>query len=324
MLGTGGSLKILPYLRLGISSLLLCLLLTACNQNDGPIRIATHIWPGYEFLALGKTLDYIPDSVAELVDSRSATESLQQLHSGQADAAALTLDEVLLARSQGLDLRIILVMDISLGADQIIARSNIQQLRDLKGKTIAVEDTAVGRLLMMKAIHQAGLSLYDIDVMPVTIDEHIKLWQSGQADAIVTYEPAASSILQHGGHIVFDSSQVPETIVDVLAVKTETIQDHAEMLQTLVAGFFKSQKHFFTNPQDAAYRMSDRLNVPSQSVMSLYQGMELPSLERNRKLLSADNPQLLHVANDILSLKLFSESHSKHLTKQLYTDDFLP
>lgn len=317
-------MKIFRYLCLVLSSVLLCLFV-ACSQDSQPIRIAKHLWPGYEFLELGQDLHYIPHSVAELVDTASATESIKLLHQGNVDAATLTLDEVLLARSQGLDLTIILVMDVSVGADKIIAREPISNVKDLKAGTIAVENTAVGRLLMMKAISSAGLSLFDIEVLPVTVDEHLTVWQAGKADAIVTYEPVATSILDHGGHVVFDSSRIPETIVDVLAVKTEVLHEQPDTLRALVSGFFKSLKHFLTNPQDAAYRISAHLNVPSHEVMMLYQGMELPSLERNRKLLSADNPNLIEVANDIVSLNLLTtpESSSNTLTTHLYTDQFL-
>lgn len=96
------------------------------------------------------------------------------------------------------------------------------------------------------------------------------------------------------------------------------------MLRQLVSGFFKAQKHFLTNPQDASYRMSDRLNVPSREVMYLYHGLELPSIEHNKKLLAAENPQLTMVARDIVQLGLFPESDKTMLTQQLHSDKFLP
>lgn len=304
--------------------LFLLVSVSACEGEKAPIRVANHVWPGYEFLSLGQQLGYLPQQKVTLVESRSATECIQLLKQDRADAATLTLDEVLLARSQGLDLTIILIMDISVGADQLITREAIDSLEQLKGKTVALEQTAVGKLLLAKASEKTGLSLEDFELLPATIDQHVGLWHEGKVDAIVTYEPAASIMLRNGGHVIFDSSQVPETIVDVLAVRTDLIEEHSVMLHLLVSGFFKAQKHFLTNPQDAAYRMSDRLNVPSREVMSLYQGLELPSIEHNKKLLTPANPQLTSVARDILQLGLFSDTDDPMLTDQLHTDRFLP
>lgn len=297
---------------------------TACEGEKPPVRVATHVWPGYEFLHLGRQLGYLPEQSVSLIHTGSATQSIALLHDNQADAATLTLDEVLLARSQGLDLTIILIMDISVGADQLITREKIDSLQQLKGKKLALEQTAVGRLLLAKASEQAGMTLQDFELIPATIDQHVALWREGKVDAIVTYEPATTQILRQGGHIIFDSSQVPETIVDVLAVRTDLIEDHSTMLHQLVSGFFKAQKHFLTNPQDASYRMSDRLNVPSREVMYLYQGLELPSIEHNKKLLSASNPQLTEVAQDIVQLGLFPDSNEQMLIRQLHSDKFLP
>lgn len=304
--------------------LFLLVSVSACEGEKAPIRVASHVWPGYEFLSLGQQLGYLPEQKVTLVESRSATECIQLLKQGRADAATLTLDEVLLARSQGLDLTIILIMDISVGADQLITREGIDSLQQLKGKTIAVEQTAVGRLLLAKASEQAGLTLEDFSLLPATIDQHVDLWAEGKVDAVVTYEPSASKILRQNGHVIFDSSQVPETIVDVLAVRTDLIEEHSAMLHLLVSGFFKAQKHFLTNPQDAAYRMSDRLNVPSREVMYLYQGIELPSVEHNKKLLATGNPQLSAVSRDIMQLGLFPDIDETMLTKQLHSDKFLP
>jgi NitT/TauT family transport system substrate-binding protein len=315
-------LKFLFVIFTALLSLSAVIGLTACERPQ-PIRVATHVWPGYEFLWLGQQLDYLPESDIRLIDSHSATASIGLLQTGQADAATLTLDEVLKARSMGLDLTVILIMDVSVGADKLIARDKVKKIEDLRGGTIAVEDTAVGRLLLNQAIATAALDSNEFHIHPVTIERHVEAWQSDQPDAIVTYEPAATEILQLGGHVLFDSSQVPETIVDVLAVRTDLIQERDSMLQTLVSGFFRAQKHFFTNPQDAAYRISSRLNVPSREVMYLYRGLEIAAKERNMRLLDKNNTRLQEVARKILALNLFAVPPETDPSTNLYTDEFV-
>lgn len=317
-------MKPLKFLTQFILLLFVIVSVTACEGEKPPIRVATHVWPGYEFLHLGQQLGYLPQESVNLITTGSATQSIKRLKNNQADAATLTLDEVLLARSQGLDMTIILIMDISVGADQLITREKLDSLQQLKGKKLALEQTAVGRLLLANASQQAGMTSQDFQLVHTTIDQHVEIWREGIVDAIVTYEPATTQILSQGGHIIFDSSQVPETIVDVLAVRTDFIEEHSNMLRQLVSGFFKAQKHFLTNPQDASYRMSDRLNVPSREVMYLYHGLELPSVEHNKKLLAAENPQLTKVAEDIVELGLYPESNKEMLIQRLYSDKFLP
>ncbi|WP_254517510.1 ABC transporter substrate-binding protein, partial [Salmonella enterica] len=76
---------------------------------------------------------------------------------GRLEAAALTLDEVLLGRNQGLDLRVILVLDISTGADVVVAAPHVHSLADLKGRRIGFEEGATGALMMNAVLAAAGL-----------------------------------------------------------------------------------------------------------------------------------------------------------------------
>ncbi len=109
--------------------LLLLLLLTACGQAPRPpLRIATNVWPGYEPLYLARELGYFDPRTVRLVEMGSSTEVLHELRNGTIDGAALTLDEALSAVAEGLPLVVVLVMDISAGADALVARPGLERL----------------------------------------------------------------------------------------------------------------------------------------------------------------------------------------------------
>jgi NitT/TauT family transport system substrate-binding protein len=57
----------------------------------------------------------------------SNSDSLQALAAGTVDGAGLTLDEAIGARAAGLDMKIVLVFDISTGADVLLARPEISR-----------------------------------------------------------------------------------------------------------------------------------------------------------------------------------------------------
>jgi NitT/TauT family transport system substrate-binding protein len=74
---------------------------------------------------LARERGWLNDSQVQLVQTRSASESISALRSGKVQAAALTLDEVLVARASGLALSVVLVFNVSLGADMLVARSQL-------------------------------------------------------------------------------------------------------------------------------------------------------------------------------------------------------
>lgn len=233
------------------------------------------------------------------LETATATASLAALASDQADAAALTLDEVLRARDQGIALNVVLVFDISTGADMLLARPEIKSLADLAGKRIGVEQTALGALMLHKILTAAGLPKSAIFPVPLGGDGHLETWNKEKLDAVITYEPTATHLLEEGARRLYDSRQMPDTIFDVLAIKPEVAERQPEALAALVAAHFRALRHFRHNPQDAAYRMAARMGIPANEVLDAYRGLELPDLHANRRLLDGSTNRLLAAAGEI-------------------------
>lgn len=264
------------------------LALTGACQTEAPLTIASHVWPGYEFMFLARSEGWLPADQIRLYETPSATRSIAALREGHAHAAALTLDEVLRVRADGMALTVVLVFDVSAGADVVIARPDIQQLSDLRGAVIGAETTALGALMLDRLLSQAGLGRNDVKIISVTPDDHLNAWRKHQLDALVTYEPTAGRLLAEGAHRLLDSRQFPETIFDVLAIKTEAARTYADALRALIAGHFRGIRHLRQNPQDAAYRLAARLEQPGDKALESFHGLQLPGLAQNRRLLAAD------------------------------------
>ena len=259
--------------------------LTACENKLPELRIASHTWPGYEFMFLAKNENQLPNEIT-LLETQSASESLQSLQDGRVDGAALTLDEVLRARAMGIPLSVVLVFDESSGADVVMAKPEFTSLDQLKGRRIGVERTALGAVVLQKLLEQANLQRNDVVVVDATIDEHAVKWENGELDALITYEPIASQVRKQGGVNLMDSSSFPDLIFDVLAVRQEVLQKNPQGLKALVNAHFTALSLFHKNPQHAAYKMAARLGVAGTEVQGLYQGLELPKIDANRRYLA--------------------------------------
>jgi len=272
-----------------------------CGEQQQPLKIARHLWPGYEFMYLAEALGQVDGNHIEFVQTQTAPDTLELLLSGQVDGGALTLDEVLRAHDRGLPLVAVLVFNISAGADVLLARADIDTLAELRGRKIGVETGAVGAIMLDRALHAAGLSPDQVEVVPLGLDEQVSAWRSERMDAVITYEPNASQIRALGARKLFSSRKAPNLIVDVLAFRPEALQRH-ESIRHLVDAHFAAQKHFLSNPVDAGYRLAPRLGVPPGQVNSMYNGLLLPQRENNMRLLSGNPPQLQQDASSLVSI----------------------
>ncbi len=113
--------------------MLFCLFAAACSEpRIQTLRIGTSVWPGYEPLYLARELGYLKTDEVDLLEYTSASQVLRAYKNGLLDAAAITLDEAIKLLEGGEDFRVILVMDVSNGADVLLGQASLKSIDDLK------------------------------------------------------------------------------------------------------------------------------------------------------------------------------------------------
>lgn len=262
--------------------------------------VATHPWIGYETLYLARDFNWLPETIS-LRDDQTLDESLAALQSGRADAACMTLDEMLRARAAGLPLAAALVLDVSAGADMVLARPGINKPADIAGKRIGFDRNALGALVFEKLLEVADLPadrVYQIDIPPA---RQLEAWRGNQIDAAISYEPMASALLREGARNLFDSRQMPDTIIDVLAVRADkpTI---LPLIKTLTTKHFRALAYLRRYQQDAVFRISAREKLSPEEAERMLAGVIFPSLEANRGYLQEGSSGLARAAKILSTL----------------------
>ena len=267
-----------------------------------PLRISSHVWPGYEFMFLARSMGWLRPADVQLVEVPAATDSMHAINARLVDGAALTLDEVLRVRAGGVPLTVVAVFDVSAGADVLLARPGITRLADLVGKSIAVERSALGALMLSSVLNAAGLDPGAVHLMHATIDQHEEVWQRGEVDAVISYPPVSDRLQKLGAVRLFDSRSLPDSILDVLAVRSDVLHAKPEQLRHLVDSHFLALEHFRNNPHDAIYRLATRLGIRAGEVMAAYQGLSLPDEKENRRLLAGPSPAMSRTAGALAEM----------------------
>ncbi|MDQ6972507.1 MAG: ABC transporter substrate-binding protein [Mariprofundaceae bacterium] len=268
----------------------LLLMLAACTPAPpAEIRLATNVWPGYEPLYLARSLGLFNKTGIRLIEYPSATGTMRALKDGSIEAGALTLDEVLSLLDNKVDLSVILLLDESHGADAVVARPDINGLGGLRGSRIAAESSALGGYVLGRLLDKAGLALHEIRFVPLELNAMESAFAADKVDAVVCFEPVKSRLLAMGGKVVFDSSQLPGEIVDVLAVRSEALRRHPKSFKLLAEKWFLALAYLKANPEDAARRMQPRLRIAQNQVLSQFRGLRLGDRQHNHVFF--DNPE---------------------------------
>jgi len=164
---------------------------------------------------------------------------------------------------------------------------------EFPGRFIGVEKTAVGFIMLDAALSAGGISVDDIEIIPFTTDSHEDAFLSHLVEAIVTSEPMKTRLLNSDkGTVLFDSTKIPSRIIDVLVVRNDIIHKHRDTLDRLIHGHFQAQNYLKKAPHKSAQMIAPRLWISPNQVLEAYNGIRLPDLEENQRLLSGKSQTL--------------------------------
>src|SRR6266581_6892461 len=286
----------------------LLLPLTGCmREPEAVLRIGTNVWIGSEPLYLARELGRLDPAAVQLVEYPSASEVLRAFRNQTIDGMVISLDELFGLAVDGLQPRIILVVDVSHGADVVVGRRGMRTMHDLRGKSVAVESSALGAFVLSRALTLNGMQASDVNVVHLESNEQPSAFERGQVDGAVTFDPYRAQFLRAGAQTLFDSSQIPGEIVDLLAVRATVLDKQPKAVQALLAGWFGAIDYVMRDPKDAARRMGIRQQTSGEQFLEAEQGLHIPSREENLRMLGGPTPALVVTGRRLMRLMVESK-----------------
>ncbi len=232
--------------------------------------------------------------------------------SGRLDALVPVTSEAVTLAAKGVDYRIVMVEDTSVGADVILARNSIASIKDFKGKKIAVELGGIGHFFLLQVLAKAGLSDKDVTLVNTPPDAAAAAYQTGNIDIAYSYSPFSdkANAAQKDGRIIYSSKQIPTAITDLYIFSTKFIQTNPKAVAAFVEGNFKGLNFLKTNPKEGLAIMAKRLNLTPDQLETQLKGIQIPDKATNQEMLG--NPKSnLYLLKPMTELAKFLKEQGK-------------
>ncbi len=292
-------------LGLGCVLIYAALALSGCARAPDPaLRIGTNVWIGSEPLYLARELGRLDAKAVQLVEYPSASEVLRAFRNQAIDGMVISLDELFGLAADGFRPRVVLIVDVSNGADVVVGRRGMRSMKDLWGKSVAVESSALGAFVLSRALALNGMQASDVNVIHLESNEQPAAFEKGLVDGAVTFDPYRAQFLQAGARTLFDSTQIPGEIVDLLAIRDTAITKNPDAVRALLTGWFGAIDYLKSEPQDAARRMGIRQQTTGEQFLQTLKGLRIPSREENLRMLGGPKPELVVTGNRLSVLML--------------------
>ncbi len=177
----------------------------------------------------------------EVTQINDYVESINQYTAGAYDAVTLTnMDGLSIPAAGGVDTTAVIVGDFSDGNDAVILKGD-GALADIAGQDVNLVEFSVSHYLLARALDSAGLSERDVTVVNTADPDMVGAFQTADVTAMVTWNPMVAEIAAlPDATIVFDSSQIPGAIIDLLVANTETLADNPDFGRALAGIWYET------------------------------------------------------------------------------------
>ncbi len=176
----------------------------------------------------------------DVVQINDYIESINQYTAGEFDACTMTnMDALTIPAAGGVDSTALVVGDFSNGNDGIVLKGK-QSLADIKGQSVNLVELSVSHYLLARGLDTVGLSEKDLTVVNTSDADMVAIYGTDNVTAVATWNPLLSEIKSMpNSHQVFDSSQIPGEIIDLLVVNTETLKANPKLGKALVGAWYE-------------------------------------------------------------------------------------
>jgi ABC transporter binding protein (urea carboxylase system) len=124
------------------------------------------------------------------------------------------------------------------------SQASVKSLADLKGKTIYLCDKTVSPYLLFRALQKhTNLTVKDVKIANTSDDDIANTFLGNKsAQVAVTWNPMVLQILgsDKGAHKLFDSSEIPGEIQDLLVLNTKAMNENPDFARALVGAWYET------------------------------------------------------------------------------------
>lgn len=219
------------------------------------IKCAYPFWFGFAPVHVAKELGFFAEEGLEVttVFDNDRANVMPALETGDLDCTMRTIGEHMsrpLRADSGL--LVIGTIDVSVGADGVVAGPEIKSVADLVGKTFAGEINHPGTMMTQHELTKIGKSMKDVNLKLIATDDAAAVFEDPSVAAVATWEPMMSDIVENtarkGSHILLSSKDAEGLITDIIIVRKADYEKRPQAYAAFLRGIYRAVDVYNKDP----------------------------------------------------------------------------
>ncbi|MCY8944651.1 aliphatic sulfonate ABC transporter substrate-binding protein [Bacillus atrophaeus] len=208
---------------------------------------------------------------------QSGPPQFEGLAADKLDFSQVGNSPVISGQAAGISFKEIGLSQDGLKANGILVKkdSGIDNLKDLKGKKIAVAKGSSGFDFLYKALDQAGLSAADVNIIQLQPDEATSAFENGAVDAWSIWEPYLSiQTLKHEAKIIANGESTDLYSPGFTLVRTKFADEYPDEVVRFLKVYDKAVAWQKKHREEAADLYADVKNLDKEVVKNVLNNTE--------------------------------------------------
>lgn len=189
--------------------------------------------------------------------SQGSNKANELLASGSVDLASTAGAAALLARSNGVPLKVVYVYAKPAWTGIVVNEgSPIQRVADLRGKKVAATRGTDAFFFLLRSLDEAGLAQRDVEIVHLQHADGRLALQRGDVDAWSGLDPfMADAELREHARVIYHNGDLNS--FGTLNARAAFLAAHPALVQRVIAGYERARHWILEHPAEAAQLLAD-------------------------------------------------------------------
>ena len=263
-------------------------------KAEETINCVFPFWFGFAPVMVADKLGYFgeEDLTVTWAFDNDRANVLPALETGAIDCTMRTIGESM-ARPRTAETTgtIIGTIDISVGADGVVAGPGIETVADLVGKPFAGEINHPGTVMTQFALNEMGKSINDLDIRLINTDDSIAVFEDDSIAAVATWEPMLSQIVKNtsrtGSKVLLSSADFEGLITDIILVRTDDYTANPDKYASFLRGIYRAIDVYMADPDQFISLSASEFGVPDAEMKEALAGVRYTTYEETLEYMPA-------------------------------------
>ena len=278
-------------------------LLAAPASAQTKVNIGISGWTGFAPLTLAKEAGIFAKNGLDVTIKKIPQASRHlAIASGDIQCAATTVETWVVWNASGIPTTQIFQLDKSYGADGLVVRSNVNSIKDLKGKTVAASAPGTSPYFLLSwFLKKNGLSPKDVPFVNLEPGPAAQAFIAGSNDAAATYEPYLSAVraAPDKGKIIATTLDYP-MVMDTFGCTPEFIAKNEAAVKALTKSYFEALAMIKADEKKAYEIMGADVKQTGEAFGNSAKYLRWQDQDANKKFFAGEHAAFSKEAADLL------------------------